>query len=78
MAEPSMSDEPRPVTGDWVVKQLDQADGYLSTIGTWSALGSARWFDSEQDAQAAAVKECPEGTAGAALHVSVTAPPSRL
>ncbi|MGZ4679999.1 MAG: hypothetical protein ACXV8L_15965 [Ilumatobacteraceae bacterium] len=71
-----MSDESRPATGDWVVKQLGQADGYLSTIGTWSTLGSARWFDSEQDAQAAAVKECPEGTAGAALHVNVAVPPS--
>jgi hypothetical protein len=63
---------PREPAGEWVVKQLDQADGYLSTIGTWSALGAARWFDTEQDAQAAAMMECPDGTVGAALHINMT------
>ena len=65
------------VTDEWVVKQLDQAAGYLSTIGTWGTLGSARWFHTEQDARAAAVMECPEGTAGATLHINMAGPPSR-
>lgn len=72
-----MSDDYSPVKGEWVVKQLDQADGYLSTIGTWGSLGSARWFDTEQDAQAAAVTECPDGSIGAALHINMAGPPSR-
>jgi hypothetical protein len=66
------SDAPPQATGEWVVKQLDQADGYLSTIGTWSALGAARWFGTEQDAQAAAMMECPDGTVGAALHINIS------
>ena len=77
MSTDPMLDEPRPTTGEWVVKHLDQADGYLSTIGTWSSLGSARWFETEQDAQAAAITECPKGTVGAALHINMAGPPSR-